>query len=68
MRILPPKTSIRVNAKHWLRANSSGVIEHFDPERSRYLVRFDHAKLGCGFDGGQYLYLQDIDFETIDDN
>lgn len=67
MKVLPNKTRVRVAVKHWLRANSTGMIESFDRSSGRYLVRFDDPSVGRGFDGGRYLMLQDLDLEVIEE-
>jgi hypothetical protein len=67
MKIIPNKTRVQISAKHWLRANSLGMVESFDSHTGRYLIRFDDPGVGLGFDGGRYLLLQDLDLEIIED-
>lgn len=51
---------IRVDSRHWLRANALGVLCEFDGKRgdNHWKCEFE-PEIGRGFDGGKFLWLAD---------
>jgi hypothetical protein len=59
---------VRINHRHWLRANSTGTLYEWNNDLRRWSVEFDEAVIGKGFNGGKYLFIEESDLEFLDEN
>ena len=56
---------IKVRHNHWIRPNALGTIISWEDGLHRWIIKFDDAKIGGGFDNGSCLCLEENDFEVI---
>lgn len=66
--------TVRVTGKHWLRAQSLGIIVEHDPTRRSahaWRVKFEPEVAGKGFtveeSPGQFLWLEEAQMEIVED-
>ena len=58
---------VRVRPKHWIRPNATGTVIAWETGVRRWIVKFDDPKVGGGFDDGNCLCLEELDFEVFDE-